>query len=62
MFENFNIQGLYIALESLLSLFGAGKDTGISLDLGDGISTFVPIYNGCSLPHSMIEVTLEEEL
>ena len=53
MFENFNIQGLYIALESLLSLFNAGKDTGISVDIGDGISSFVPIYYGCSLPHAI---------
>ena len=58
MFENFNIQGLYIELESLLSLFSAGKDTGISVDIGDGISTFVPIYYGCSLPHAMIRSNL----
>ena len=58
MFENFNIQGLYIALESLLSLFNAGKDTGISVDIGDGISSFVPIYYGCSLPHAIIRSNL----
>ena len=58
MFENFNVQGLYIALESVLALFGAGKDTGISVDLGDGISHFVPIYYGCCLPHAMIRINL----
>ena len=54
MFENFNVQRCYIALESLLSLFSAGKDTGISVDIGDGISSFVPIYYGCSLPYAII--------
>ena len=58
MFENFNVQGLYIELESLLSLFSAGKDTGISVDLGDGISHFVPIYYGCSLPHAIKRINL----
>ena len=58
MFENFNVQGLYIELESLLSLFSAGKDTGISVDLGDGISHFVPIYYGCSLTHAMKRIYL----
>jgi actin-related protein len=58
MFENFNVQGLYIELESLLSLFSAGKDTGISVDLGDGISHFVPIYFGCSLPHAIKRINL----
>ena len=54
MFENFNVQRCYIALESLLSLFSAGKDIGISVDIGDGISSFVPIYYGCSLPYAII--------
>ena len=54
MFENFNVQRCYIALESLLSLFSTGKDTGISVDIGDGISSFVPIYYGCSLPYAII--------
>ena len=58
MFENFNVQGSYIALESLLSLFGAGKDTGISVDIGDGISSFVPVYYGFNLPHAMIRSNL----
>ena len=58
MFEHFNVQGLYIVLESLLSLFSAGKDRGISVDIGDGISTFVPIYYGCSLPHAIIRTNI----
>ena len=58
MFENFNVQGLYIALESLLPLFSVGKDTGISVDIGDGISTFVPVYYGYSLPHAIIRSNL----
>ena len=56
MFETFNVKGLYIAMEPVLSLFGIGKYTGIVSDLGDHISYFSPIFFGCSLPHALIRL------
>ena len=54
MFETFNVHGLYIAIESILSLYSLGKSTGIISDLGDHISYFSPIFFGCPLPHALI--------
>lgn len=56
MFETFNVHGLYIAIESILSLYSLGKSTGIISDLGDHISYFSPIFFGCPLPHALIRL------
>ena len=53
MFETFQVPGLYITIPSVLSLLAEGKYTGTVVDLGEGISCVVPIYEGSSLPHSL---------
>lgn len=58
MFETFNVRALYIAIQAVLSLYSAGKFTGIVCDSGDGVSHFVPIFDGYSLPHSIIRLDL----
>lgn len=58
MFETFNVQALYIAIQAVLSLYSAGKFTGIVCDSGDGVSHFVPIFDGYSLPHSILRLDL----
>ena len=35
-----------------MSLFGTGKYTGIVLDIGDGISQVMPVYDGYCLNHA----------
>ena len=52
MFETFNVNGLYISNPGVLSLYSAGKFTGFALSLGDGITQFVPIFDGFKLPYS----------
>ena len=52
MFETFNVHGLYIANPAVLSLYSESKLNGFVLDLGDGITQFVPIYDGCKLPYN----------
>ena len=56
MFETFNVKGLYIAIEPILSLYSIGKHTGIVSDLGEHISYFAPIFYGCPLPHAVIRL------
>jgi len=58
MFEVFNTQGIYISIQAVLSLYSAGKTTGIVLDSGDGVSHFVPIYEGYSFPHAVGRINL----
>lgn len=58
MFETFNVPGLYIAIQAVLSLYSAGKFTGIVCDSGDGVTHFVPIFDGYALPHSILRVNL----
>ncbi len=58
MFENFNTPGIYIAIQAVLSLYSAGKTTGIIMDSGDGVSHFVPIYEGYCFPHAVIRLDL----
>jgi len=49
MFENFNVSATSIALQALLSLYSLGKFNGIVMESGDGITNFVPVYEGFSL-------------
>ena len=58
MFETFNVKGLYIAIQAVLSLYSAGKFTGIVCDSGDGVTHFVPIFDGYSLPHAVLRMDL----
>ena len=46
MFETFNVPGFYVSIQAVLSLYGAGRTTGIVFDSGDGVSHIVPIYEG----------------
>eukprot|EP01095_Lingulamoeba_sp_RSL-Kostka_P009062 TRINITY_DN30_c1_g1_i1.p1 TRINITY_DN30_c1_g1~~TRINITY_DN30_c1_g1_i1.p1 ORF type:complete len:399 (-),score=149.21 TRINITY_DN30_c1_g1_i1:158-1354(-) len=52
-FETFNVPALFFSMQAVLSLYASGRTTGIVLDIGDGVSHTVPIYEGFSLPHSI---------
>ena len=46
MFESFNIPGLYLADSTILTLYSAGKFTGMAIDMGDGSTQFSPVFDG----------------
>lgn len=57
-FETFNVPALFISIQAVLSLYSTGRTTGVVLDIGDGVSHAVPIYNGFAMPHSIMRVDL----
>ncbi|CAG2161440.1 unnamed protein product [Oppiella nova] len=46
MFEPFNTPALYVANEGLLSLYASARTTGLVVNIGDGVTHTVPIYEG----------------
>ena len=50
MFEKFNVNGLCISIPGYISLCSEGKFEGFSVDLGEGVSKFIPIWEGYILP------------
>lgn len=58
MFETFNVPCLYVAIQAVLSLYSAGRTTGIVCDAGDGVTHTVPIYEGFSIPHAVSRIQL----
>lgn len=58
MFETFNVPALYVATQAILSLYASGTVTGCVLDIGDGVSHIVPIYEGFALSHAIERVDL----
>ncbi len=58
MFETFSVPCLYVAIQAVLSLYSAGRTTGIVCDSGDGVTHTVPIYEGFSIPHAVSRIQL----
>jgi actin beta/gamma 1 len=58
MFETFNVPALYIATQAVLSLYASGRVTGCVLDIGDGVSHIVPIFEGFALSHAIERMDL----
>lgn len=57
-FETFNVPALYVSMQAVLSLYATGRVTGVVLDSGDGVTHAVPIFEGFSMPHSIMRVDL----
>ncbi len=57
-FETFKVPAFYVAIQAVLSLYAAGRTTGVVVDSGDGVTHTVPIYEGYSIPHAILKMML----
>jgi len=58
MFETFNVPGMFVSIQAVLSLYSSGRTTGMVLDSGDGVSHTVPIWEGYCIPHAVKRINL----
>ena len=58
MFETFNTPAYYLASAPVLSLYASGRTTGVVVDIGDGVTHIVPIYEGYSFGHAVRRMDL----
>ncbi len=58
MFETFNVPGMYISMQAVLSLYSSGRTTGIVVDSGDGVTHVVPVFEGFSLSHAISRIDI----
>ena len=46
LFETFNVPALHFGIQAVLALYSSGRTTGAVLDVGDGVTHAVPVYDG----------------
>ncbi|XP_067883434.1 actin, acrosomal process isoform-like isoform X2 [Heterodontus francisci] len=58
LFEGFGVPAMYVAHQSLLSLYSTGRTTGLIIESGLGVSYTAPIHNGYTMPHATFRLDL----
>ena len=49
LFESFNVSGLYVAEQPALALYGLGKTSGVSVDVGYAVTDVAPVVDGAAV-------------
>jgi hypothetical protein len=50
MFETFNVPGMLLGCQPVLSLYGCGHITGVVVESGDGVTCTLPVFDGYCIP------------
>ncbi|KAK6480625.1 actin-3-like [Huso huso] len=58
LFEEFRVPAMYVAHQSLLSVYSYGRTTGLVVESGSGATYVSPIHNGYSMPHATFRLDL----
>jgi len=53
MFETFSVPNVYVAIQAVMSLYAAGRTTGLVVDSGDGVTHTVPVFEGFTISHGV---------
>lgn len=57
-FDNLGVNSLGIMPAPVLSLFSIGRSRGLVVDVGHGLTSIVPIFEGFALPHAVHKIPL----
>ena len=58
LFDVFSVPACYVVTQAVMALYAMGRTTGLVVDSGDGVTHFVPIYEGFSFPHCVKRLDL----
>ena len=58
MFETFNVPATYVSNSGLLSLYSTGRITGVTVNIGDGVCSIVPVYEGYVVQHASFQLDI----
>lgn len=61
LFENYDFPSVFFGTQGVLSLYAFGKQNGLMVESGEGVTQVVPIYNGYKLDHAVERVNLGGE-
>jgi len=53
-FETFRAPAMFFSPQAVLSLYASGRTTGVVVDVGEGLTHVIPVYEGFALPHSVM--------
>jgi len=56
MFETFSTPHFYVANKGVLSVYASGRSSAICLQMGDGVCSTFPVYEGYSIPEAHLRL------
>ena len=57
-FESLGVRQFCVETDALLCLYGAGRNTGLSVSSGDGVTSVLPVYEGYPIPGAVRRLEL----